>query len=76
MLLNLQNQEEKLSMPEFLALAFQKEYKNPESYQYLGTLNCFICSMEIEDKSFGIQMKNCDHHVHKTCLSEALISDE
>jgi len=32
--------------------------------------------MEIEDKSFGIQMKNCDHHVHKTCLPDALISDD
>ena len=47
LLIKLQNNQSKLTLPEFCALAFQKEFKNPENYSSLGQLSCFLCSMEI-----------------------------
>jgi hypothetical protein len=75
LLIHLQSNQNKLTLPEFCALAYQKEFKNPNNYDQLGQLSCFVCSMEIQDALFGIQMNNCQHNVHKTCLPDAIIDD-
>ena len=58
-------------MEKFCALAAQKEFKNPDSYYHLTKPMCGLCNMEIIDKSQGMQLKNCPHHLHKTCMEDA-----
>ena len=74
LLLHLENKQngEEVCFEKFCALAFQKEFKNPESYKHQGWTECCFCKMEILDKGFGVQLKNCHHCLHKTCLEKNL----
>ena len=69
MLLSLENKQSKLTFEQFCLLAFQKQYKNPDDYQYV-TAHCSSCNMEIADKAQGLQLHNCSHKLHKVCLED------
>lgn len=60
-----------MSLPKFIALSFEKA--NPASQQFLNSTvapTCVFCEMRIEDRAKGLQLKNCDHAVHKACLED------
>ena len=50
LLLSLENKQNKLSLPEFCALAVQKEFVKPTMHLE----NCMECNMEIQEKAFGV----------------------
>jgi hypothetical protein len=76
MLLHLEGKEEAVSFGKFCALAFQKEFKNPESYFEMPRVICGSCDLDIQDKSRAVQLHGCDHHLHKTCLEDNLCFPE
>lgn len=72
MLLHFEGKEEAVSFGKFCALAFMKEYKNPDSYYEMPRAICGSCDLDIQDRNRAVQLHNCNHHVHKTCLEECL----
>ena len=68
MLLSLENKQNIISLPRFLAMSFEKAFKPPQSYFDIPKAYCAFCEGEIVDRQAGLQLKNCNHHVHKTCL--------
>lgn len=51
-------------------MSFEKTFKPPQSYYEIPKAYCAFCEAEIIDRQAGLQLKNCDHHVHKTCLQD------
>lgn len=70
MLLHFEGKEEKVPFGKFCALAFMKEYKNPDSYFQMPRTICGSCDLDIQDRSMAVQLHHCDHHIHKTCLED------
>ena len=51
-------------------MSFEKTFKPPQSYYDIPKAYCAFCEGEIVDRQTGLQLKNCNHHVHKTCLQD------
>ena len=72
LLLSLENKQSIISLPRFLAGAFDKANPPPQSYFDIPKAYCAFCEGEILDRATGLQLKNCNHHCHKTCLQDIL----
>ena len=70
LLLQLENQKTSISMQRFLALGFEKTYPPPPEYYTYPKVYCAFCEGEIVDRDTGLQLVQCDHHVHKACLHD------
>ena len=70
LLLQLGQNQTMMSLQRFLATSFEKTFKPPQSYFDIQRAYCAFCDSEKVDRSTGLQLKNCDHHVHKTCLQD------
>ena len=70
LLLQLEQKQSTQSMHQFLAQQFEKVFKPPESYFQFPKVYCCFCEMEILDRACGLQLKQCDHHVHRACLED------
>jgi hypothetical protein len=57
-------------MPKFLALAFERAHPAPQSYVDAHQVWCGFCETAIEDRAKGLQLKYCNHHIHKSCLED------
>lgn len=68
LLLSLENKQNCISLQRFLAMGFEKAFPPPQSYFQIPKAYCAFCEAEILDRAQGLQLKQCDHHVHKTCL--------
>ena len=69
LLLSLENRQNIISLERYLAMSFEKAFPPPQSYFDIPHPYCCFCEAEITgDRSTGLQLKNCNHHVHKTCL--------
>ena len=53
-------------------MGFEKAHKPPQSYFDIPKAYCAFCEAEIVDRQTGLQLKNCDHHIHKSCLQDLL----
>ena len=72
LLLSLENKQNIISLPRFLAMGFEKAFETPQSYYNLPKAYCAFCEAEIVERQTGLQLKNCDHHIHKSCLQDLL----
>ena len=70
LLLSLENKESIISLPRFLALSFEKTFEPPSLYFDAPQVFCAFCEAEINERPTGLQLNNCTHHVHKTCLQD------
>ena len=70
MLLSLEQKSSIISLPRFLAMGFEKAFPPPQSYFDIPKAYCAFCEGEIVDRQAGLQLKNCNHHVHKSCLQD------
>ncbi|CDW88025.1 UNKNOWN [Stylonychia lemnae] len=61
-----------ISLPKYLALAFEKNYPATQEYMRIAIAYCNFCELKIDDKTKGLSFKNCDHCVHKGCLEDML----
>ena len=68
MLMRLEDKQSIISMPRFLALGFEKAFPPPQSYFDAPQVFCVFCEAEILERPTGLQLVNCEHHVHKMCL--------
>ena len=53
-------------------MGFEKANPPPQSYFDIPKAYCAFCEAEIVDKQTGLQLKNCNHHIHKSCLQDLL----
>eukprot|EP00347_Sterkiella_histriomuscorum_P013158 403365789 len=70
LLLQLEQSSQKVPLPKYLAQVFDKA--NPPTEEYLNNAQvmCAFCSGRIDDKTKGLQLKNCNHCLHKNCLED------
>ena len=59
-----------MSLQRFLALGFEKAHPPPPEYYQYPKVYCCFCEAEIVDREAGLQLVQCDHHVHKACLHD------
>ena len=63
-------QESMISLHRFLAMCYEKVYKPPAAYFSYPHCYCVFCEAEIVDRSTGLELKQCEHHVHRACLED------
>ena len=59
LLLSLEQKQSCISLPKFLALAFEKAHPPPEAYYTYPKVYCTFCQGEIVDRQTGLELKQC-----------------
>ena len=70
--MSLESKTNSISLPRWLAMGFEKAFPVPQSFLDRPQVMCTYCEAVIVDKQMGLQLKNCSHHLHKTCLEDLL----
>lgn len=70
LLLSLEEKQATISMPKFLAMAYEKAHPPPACFFTYPKVTCTFCQGEIVDRQTGLELKQCTHHVHKACLED------
>ena len=70
LLLSLEEKQSHISLPKFLAMAFEKAFPPSQAFFTFPKVYCTFCSGEIVDRQTGLEFKQCAHHVHKACLED------
>ena len=70
LLLSLEQKQNCISLPKFLAMAYEKTYKPPAAYFNYPKVYCAFCEGEIVDRQSGLELNECKHHTHKACLED------